>query len=159
MLLVLRPYRVGDYIEAQGVSGTVSAIRLFTTIIHTTDKKTIYIPNNVISTSIINNYSTSTTRRCSWRVSVQYGSDFEQVRATLMDIISHDKRILSEPSPVVRIDALADSAVVVEARVWVLNSDYWDVYDSVNEIIYKRLPEQGIHFAYPQLDVHLREQK
>lgn len=159
MLLVLRPYRVGDYIEAQGVSGTVYAIRLFTTIIHTTDKKTIYIPNNVISTSIINNYSTSTTRRCSWRVSVQYGSDFEQIRATLMDIISHDKRILSEPSPVVRIDALAESAVVVEARVWVLNSDYWDVYDSVNEIIYKRLPEQGIHFAYPQLDVHLREQK
>lgn len=159
MLLVLRPYRVGDYIEAQGVSGTVSAIRLFTTIIHTTDKKTIYIPNNVISTSIINNYSSSTTRRCSWRVSVQYGSDFEQVRTTLMDIISHDKRILSEPSPVVRIDALAESAVVVEARVWVLNSDYWDVYDSVNEIIYKRLPEQGIHFAYPQLDVHLREQK
>ena len=93
MLLVLRPYRVGDYIEAQGVSGTVAAIRLFTTIIHTTDKKTIYIPNNVISTSIINNYSTSTTRRCSWRVSVSYGDDYDKIREALLEIISREKRI------------------------------------------------------------------
>lgn len=159
MLLVLRPYRVGDYIEAQGVSGTVAAIRLFTTIIHTTDKKTIYIPNNVISTSIINNYSTSTTRRCSWRVSVSYGDDYDKIREALLEIISREKRILSSPAPVVRIDALADSAVVVEARVWVLNSDYWDVYDSITEIIYKELPERGAHFPFPQLDVHIKEQK
>ena len=159
MLLVLRPYRVGDYIEAQGVSGTVAAIRLFTTIIHTTDKKTIYIPNNVISTSIINNYSTSTTRRCSWRVSVSYGDDYDKIREALLEIISREKRILSSPAPVVRIDALADSAVVVEARVWVLNSDYWDVYDSITEIIYKELPERGAHFSFPQLDVHIKEQK
>lgn len=159
MLLVLRPYRVGDYIEAQGVSGTVHSIQLFTTIIHTTDKKTIYIPNNVISTSIINNYSTSTTRRCSWRVSATYGDDFDQIREALMEIISRDKRILTSPAPVVRIDALADSAVIIEARVWVMNEDYWGVYDSVNEIIYKELPHRGVRFPFPQLDVHLTKEE
>lgn len=159
MLLVLRPYRVGDYIEAQGVSGTVDAIRLFTTIIHTTDKKTIYIPNNIISTSIINNYSTSTTRRCSWKVSVSYGDDYDKIREALLDIIARDERILKEPAPVVRIDALSDSAVVVEARVWVLNGDYWDIYDSVNEAIYKELPQRGARFPYPQLDVHITNQQ
>ncbi len=159
MLLVLRPYRVGDYIEAQGVGGTVAAIRLFTTIIHTADKKTIYIPNNVISTSIINNFSTSTTRRCSWKISVSYGDDYDTIREALLEIIARDKRILKEPAPVVRIDALADSAVIIEARVWVVNSDYWSVYDSVTETIYKELPSRGANFPFPQMDVHLKEQK
>lgn len=155
MILVLRPYRIGDYIEAQGVSGTVEDICLFTTIIHTLDKKTIYIPNNAISTSIINNYSTSMTRRCSWKVSVSYGDDYDQIREAIMKIIKRDSRILNDPAAYVRIDALADSAVVIEARAWVKNADYWDVYDSVTEAIYKELPEHGAHFPFPQLDVHL----
>ena len=87
MLLVLRPYRVGDYIEAQDVSGTVASINLFNTVIHTTDKKTIYIPNNAISTSIINNYSTSTTRRCSWKIAVSYGDNYDAIRDAMYDII------------------------------------------------------------------------
>lgn len=158
MLLVLRPYRIGDFIEAQDVSGTVAAISLFNTVIHTSDKKTIYIPNNVISTSIINNYSTSTTRRCSWKVSVSYGDDYDRIREAMMEIIGRDERILQEPAPVVRIDALADSAVVVEARVWVRNSDYWSVYDSVTEAFYKELPERGARFPFPQLDVHITKE-
>lgn len=155
MLLVLRPYRVGDYIEAQGVSGTVAAIRLFTTIIHTTDKKTIYIPNNVISTSIINNYSTSVTRRCSWRVSVAYGDDYDRLREAILEIIGRDERILAEPAPVVRIDAMTEHSVVIEARVWVRNTDYWDVYDAINEALYKELPACGAHRPQQQLGVHL----
>ena len=155
MMLVLRPYRVGDYIEAQGVAGTVDSIGLFNTVIHTTDKKTIYIPNNAISTSIINNYSTSLTRRCSWKVSVAYGDDYDAIRAALLDIIKRDGRALAEPAPCVRIDALADSAVVIELRVWVNNADYWDLYDSVHQAIYKELPQHGAHFPFPQLDVHL----
>lgn len=155
MILVLRPYRVGDFIEAQGVSGTVAAIRLFTTIVHTTDKKTIYIPNNVISTSIINNYSTSTTRRCSWRVSVSYGDDYDKIREALFEIITRDNRILRDPAPVVRIDQLSENAVIVEARVWVMNRDYWEIYDSVTEAIYKELPDRGARFPFPQLDVHI----
>lgn len=155
MILVLRPYRVGDYIEAQGVSGTVASISLFNTVIHTTDKKTIYIPNNAISTSIINNFSTSTTRRCSWKVSVAYGDDYDAIRDAMHMIIKRDGRALADPAPYVRIDAMADSAVIVEARAWVLNSQYWDFYDDVTEAFYKELPEHGAHFPFPQMDVHI----
>jgi small conductance mechanosensitive channel len=155
MILVLRPYRVGDYIEAQGVSGTVASISLFNTVIYTTDKKTIYIPNNAISTSIINNYSTSTTRRCSWKVSVSYGDNYDAIRDAMYEIIRRDGRALATPAPYVRIDALADSAVVVEARAWVLNSEYWDFYDAITEAFYKELPQHGANFPFPQLDVHI----
>lgn len=156
MLLVLRPYRVGDYIESQDVSGTVVSINLFNTVLHTTDKKTIYVPNNAISTSVINNFSTSKIRRCSWKVSVSYGDDYDVIRAAMLDIIERDGRALPSPEPYVRIDALADSAVVIEARVWVLNSDYWAMYDAVTEAFYKELPKHGANFPFPQLDVHIR---
>ena len=159
MILVLRPYRVGDYIEAQGVSGTVSSISLFNTVIHTTDKKTIYIPNNAISTSIINNYSTSTTRRCSWKISVSYGDNYDTIREAMYAIIHRDGRALETPAPYVRIDMLADSAVIIEARAWVLNSEYWDFYDAITEAFYKELPQHGANFPFPQLDVHLTQDK
>ena len=159
MILVLRPYRVGDYIEAQGVSGTVSSISLYNTVIHTTDKKTIYIPNNAISTSIINNYSTSTTRRCSWKISVSYGDNYDTIREAMYAIIHRDGRALETPAPYVRIDVLADSAVIIEARAWVLNSEYWDFYDAITEAFYKELPQHGANFPFPQLDVHLTQDK
>ena len=159
MILVLRPYRVGDYIEAQGVSGTVSSISLFNTVIHTTDKKTIYIPNNAISTSIINNYSTSTTRRCSWKISVSYGDNYDTMREAMYAIIHRDGCALETPAPYVRIDVLADSAVIIEARAWVLNSEYWDFYDAITEAFYKELPQHGANFPFPQLDVHLTQDK
>lgn len=155
MILVLRPYRVGDFIEAQGVSGTVASISLFNTVIYTTDKKTIYIPNNAISTSIINNYSTSTTRRCSWKVSVSYGDDYDAIRDAMYSIIKRDGRALATPAPYVRIDAMADSAIIIEARAWVNNSEYWDFYDAVTEAFYKELPSHGAHFPFPQMDVHI----
>lgn len=155
MILVLRPYSIGDYISSQGVSGTVTAIRLFTTTVQTTDKQTIYIPNNMISTSIINNYTTSVTRRCSWKVSVAYGDDYDAVRAAMLAIIMRSDKVLKEPAAYVRIDAMADSAVVIEARAWVLNKDYWDVLDNITECFYKELPAAGAHFPFPQLDVHI----
>lgn len=155
MILVLRPYSIGDYISSQGVSGTVTAIRLFTTTVQTTDKQTIYIPNNMISTSIINNYTTSVTRRCSWKVSVAYGDDYDAVRAAMLAIIMRSDKVLKEPAAYVRIDAMADSAVVIEARAWVLNNDYWDVLDNITECFYKELPAAGAHFPFPQLDVHI----
>ena len=158
MSLVLRPYRVGDFIEAEGVSGTVSNITLFNTVVLTGDKKTIYIPNNTISTSIINNYSTSTTRRCSWNVSVAYGDDYDQIREAMLAIIQRDGRALNNPAPYIRIDALADSAVVIEARAWVKNEDFWGLYDSVTEAFYKELPQHGANFPFPQLDVHLTKE-
>ena len=158
MILVLRPYRVGDFIEAEGVSGTVASISLFNTVVLTGDKKTIYIPNNAISTSIINNFSTSTTRRCSWKVSVAYGDDYDQIREAMLSIIKRDGRALTDPVPYIRIDALADSAVVIEARAWVKNEDYWGLYDDVTEAFYKELPQHGANFPFPQLDVHLTKE-
>ena len=158
MILVLRPYRIGDFIESNGVSGTVANINLFNTVIHTSDKKTIYIPNNSISTSIINNSSTSNTRRCSWKISVAYGDDYDAIRDAMYAIIKRDGRALAEPAPYVRIDALADSAVVVEARAWVSNADYWGFYDDITEAFYKELPQHGANFPFPQLDVHLTQE-
>ena len=158
MILVLRPYKIGDFIEANGVSGTVANIQLFTTMVYTADKKTIYIPNNMISTSIINNYSTSTTRRCSWKVSVAYGDNYDVIREAMLKIITRDERTLKDPMPIVRIDALADSAVVIEARAWVKNDDFWGLYDSGTEAFYKELPEVGANLPFPQLDVHLKKE-
>ena len=158
MLLVLRPYRIGDYIEAEGVSGTVARINLFNTVVHTSDKKTIFIPNNAISTSIINNFSTAETRRCSWKISVAYGDDYDAIREAMYAIIKRDGRALETPAPYVRIDALADSAVVIEARAWVSNANYWDFYDVITEAFYKELPQHGVNFPFPQLDVHLTQE-
>ncbi len=158
MILVLRPYSIGDYISAQGVSGTVTAIHLFTTTVQTTDKQTIYIPNNMISTSIIDNYSASVTRRCSWKISVSYGDDYDAVRSAMLAILMRSERVLKDPASYVRIDAMTDSAVVIEARAWVMNSDYWDVLDSITECFYKELPAAGAHFPFPQLDVHINRE-
>lgn len=158
MILVQRPYKIGDFIETDLASGTVIDIRLFTTVLHTTDKKTIYIPNNTISTGVVINYSTSTTRRCSWKVSVSYGDNYDTIREAMLEIIRGDERVLATPAPCVRIDALADSAVVIEARAWVENDDFWDVYDYITERFYKELPEHGANFPFPQLDVNIKRE-
>lgn len=158
MILVQRPYKIGDFIETDLASGTVVDIRLFSTVLHTTDKKTIYIPNNTISTGVVINYSTSTTRRCSWKVSVSYGDNYDTIRESMLEIIRRDERVLATPEPCVRIDALADSAVIIEARAWVENENFWDVYDSITERFYKELPEHGANFPFPQLDVNIKRE-
>lgn len=157
MILVLKPYRVGDYIEAQGEEGTVVNIGLFTTELHTVDNRVIYIPNSSISTSVIDNASTSATRRVDWSVSVEYGTEPEAVRKALIDIMSADSRISGEPKPVVYLTELADSAVIFSARAWVKNEDYWGVKFDINEKIYTELPKRGICFPYPQLDVTIKK--
>lgn len=158
VVLLLRPYRVGDYIVAQGQSGVVDAIGLFMTRIRTTDNRTIYVPNNTISSSIIDNYTQSDTRRLSWSLSVSYGDDVDVARAEIVKMMQADSRILAEPAPVVYVDALAESSVNLLIRVWVKTSDYWDVYYAVNEQLYKELPKYGINFPFPQMDVHVKQQ-
>ena len=158
VVLLLRPYRVGDYIVAQGQSGVVDAIGLFMTRIRTTDNRTIYVPNNTISSSIIDNYTQSDTRRLSWSLSVSYGDDVDVARAEIVKMLQADSRILAEPAPVVYVDALAESSVNLLIRVWVKTSDYWDVYYAVNEQLYKELPKYGINFPFPQMDVHVKQQ-
>ncbi|MBP3355787.1 MAG: mechanosensitive ion channel family protein [Rikenellaceae bacterium] len=159
MILLLKPYRIGDYIEAQGQAGTVKEIRLFNTIINTPDNKMIIIPNNSISTSIINNYSKENRRRIDLNISISYGDDFDVARAAFLEILDNDPRVLFEQGrqPLVALTNLGDSAVVVLVRFWVKSSDYWDAYFAVNEAIYKQLPEKGIHFPFPQLDVRIAQ--
>ena len=158
MILLLKPYRIGDYISAQGQSGTVQEIMLFSTKITTADKQTIYIPNSSIATAIINNYSTSETRRVEWVIGISYGDDFATAREAILELLSKDARVLQDPAPAVYIAALADNSVNLTVRAWTKNEDYWDVFFAMNELYYKTLPEKGINFPFPQMDVHLTKE-
>ena len=156
MILMMKPYRVGDYISAQGQSGTVREIKLFSTVITTTDNQTIYIPNNAIATAIIDNYTTAEQRRVDWTVGTSYGDDVDVARETILAMLAADARILRETAPVVWVAALADSSVNLTVRAWVANADYWDVFFEYNERFYKELPKAGINFPFPQMDVHVK---
>ncbi|WP_418991242.1 mechanosensitive ion channel family protein [Alistipes sp.] len=158
MILLMKPYRVGDYISAQGQSGTVREIKLFSTVICTVDNQTIYIPNNAIATAIIDNYSTADDRRVDWTVSIAYGDDVDVARKAILSILAEDTRVYREPAPVVWVSALADSSVNLVVRVWTKNSDYWDVFFENNEKFYKQLPLHGINFPFPQMDVHVKKE-
>lgn len=156
MILVMKPYRVGDYISAQGQSGTVREIKLFSTVITTTDNQTIYIPNNSIATAIIDNYTTAEQRRVDWTVGISYGDDVDVARSVILGMLADDARILKDPAAVVRVAALADSSVNLTVRAWVANADYWDVFFEYNERFYKELPKAGLSFPFPQMDVHVK---
>lgn len=158
MILLMKPYRVGDYISAQGQSGTVSDIKLFSTVITTADNQTIYIPNNSIATAIIDNYSTADLRRVDWSVGISYGDDVDVARKAVLAMLAADSRILKDPEPVVWVAALADSSVNLTIRAWVKNSDYWNVFFEHNEEFYKELPKHGLSFPFPQMDVHVKKE-
>ncbi|TCO91155.1 small conductance mechanosensitive channel [Bacteroides heparinolyticus] len=154
VILFLRPYKVGDWIESQGVSGTVREIQIFHTILTTADNKVIYIPNGALSSGTVINYSKEDTRRVDWVISVEYGEDYNKVEETVRRIIAADKRILNTPEPFLALHALADSSVNVVIRVWVKSQDYWGVYFDMNRIIYSEFNKEGISFPFPQLTVH-----
>ena len=158
MILLMKPYRVGDYISAQGQSGTVRDIKLFSTVITTADNQTIYIPNNSIATAIIDNYSTADLRRVDWTVGISYGDDVDVARKAVLAMLDADSRILKDPAPVVWVAALADSSVNLTIRAWVKNGDYWNVFFEHNEEFYKELPKHGLSFPFPQMDVHLKKE-
>ena len=158
MILVMKPYRVGDYISAQGQSGTVREIKLFSTVITTNDNQTIYIPNNSIATAIIDNYTTAEQRRVDWTVGISYGDDVDVARRAILAMFEGDARILPDPAPVVWVAALADSSVNLSIRAWTNNPDYWTVFFEYNERFYKELPLHGLNFPFPQMDVHLKQE-
>lgn len=155
IILVFKPYKVGDFIEAQDVSGTVREIQIFHTVLVTTDNKVIYIPNGSMSSGVVINYSYQTVRRVEWTFGVEYGSDFAHVKRVLDEIIAKDGRILSEPAPpFIAMSQLADCSVNFVVRVWVKSGDYWDVFYDLNRIVYERFNAEGIGFPFPQLTVH-----
>ena len=155
IILVFRPYKVGDYIEAStGASGTVTDIQIFHTVLTTPDNKIIFAPNGAMSGAVVTNYSRKETRRLDFTFGVEYGTDFQQARAILMEIINKDTRILKDPTPFVEIGALADSSVNITVRVWVNASDYWAVNFDMKKNVYATFNEKGISFPFPQLTVH-----
>lgn len=154
IVLLFKPYKVGDWIESQGVSGTVKEIQIFHTILTTGDNKTIYVPNGAMSSGVVTNYNTQTTRRVEWIIGIDYGEDYEKVRQIVSDILAADKRILEDPAPFIALHALDASSVNVIARVWVNSSDYWGVYFDVNKTVYETFNKKGINFPFPQLTVH-----
>lgn len=154
IVLLLRPYKVGDWIEAQGVSGTVREIQIFHTILTTADNKVIYIPNGALSSGTVINYSREDTRRVEWIIGVEYGENFDKVESTVRRVLAADARVLATPEPFVALHALDSSSVNVVIRVWVKKDDYWSVYFDLNKTIYAVFNEEGIGFPFPQLTLH-----
>ena len=154
IILLLRPLKVGDFIECQGVSGTVKEIQIFHTILTSPDNKVIYVPNGSLSSGTVINYSREATRRVDWTFTVEYGEDYEKVENVINKLIAADERILDTPAPFVNLIALANSSVNVVVRVWVKSENYWDVFFQMNKSVYATFNKEGINFPFPQLTIH-----
>lgn len=154
IILLFKPYKVGDWIECQSVSGTVKEIQIFHTILTTADNKVIYIPNGSLSSGVVVNYSNQVSRRVEWIVGIDYGEDYDKVEQIVKEILAKDGRILGDPAPFVALHALDASSVNVVARVWVKSEDYWNVYFDINKEIYATFNKKGINFPFPQITVH-----
>ncbi len=159
LLIIFRPFKVGDFIEAGGVSGSVESIQIFTTTLTTPDNKTVIVPNSNIYSGNITNYSAKETRRVDLVVGVSYDADLSQVKAILNEIAANDERVMSDPEPVIAVSELADNSVNLVMRMWTKTADYWGVYFDATETVKVRLDEAGVGIPYPQRDVHLYEHK
>ena len=155
LMIIFRPFKVGDFVEAAGVAGVVKDMQIFTTTMKTGDNKTIIIPNAKISGDNIINYSAEENRRVDMVVGVAYDADLSQVRDVLNDIISKDDRIMSDPPPLVVVGELADSSVNFIVRLWTKSENYWGVNFDTNETIKNRFDEAGIGIPFPQRDIHI----
>jgi small conductance mechanosensitive channel len=153
IILLFKPFRVSDYISAQGTEGTVMEIQIFHTILCTPDNKRIFIPNGSLSSGVVTNYNVE-QRRLEWTFGVDYGVDCEKVKAVTREVLGGDARILREPAPTIVLNTLGDSSLQLLVRVWVKAPDYWDVYYAINQAVYDAYQAQGINFPYPQLTVH-----
>ena len=159
MILLFRPFKVGDFIEAQGVSGTVKEIQIFNTIIHTGDNKVILLPNGPVSTGIINNYSRAPLRRVDFTFSISYGDDFEKAKKVLLALVADDKRVLNEPAaPFVELGALAASSIDITVRLWCKQEDYWGIKFDLNKKVYETFPKEGLNFPYQTFTVNVTKE-
>lgn len=157
VVLLFKPFRVGDVIEAQGILGTVREIQIFHTILTTYDNKVVYIPNGSLSTSVVVNHSREDIRRVQWTIGVDYGEDIDKVRDCIIQLFQKDPRVIQEPTskmPFVGLDQLADSSVNLVIRVWVKTEDYWAVFYQGQQMIYDLFKEKNINIPYPQVVVH-----
>ena len=155
MIMLFRPFKVGDFIASQGYEGKVSAIQIFNTIILTPDNKTIILPNGALATGVVTNYNKETDRRVDWVFSISYGNDYDRAKAVLQRLCDDDPRILKEPKPIIELLKMSDSSIDITVRARVKPEDYWDVFFRMNELVYKIFPKEGLNFPFPQMDVHL----
>lgn len=156
MILIFKPFKVGDVLEAQGQTGTVKEIQIFNTIISTPDNKIIIIPNGGLSTGIMKNYSKEPTRRVDWEFGIAYGDSYEKAKAVIERLLKADSRILTSPAYFVALNSLGESSVNIVVRAWVNAENYWDVFFSMNEKVYKTFAEENLNIPFPQLDVHIK---
>lgn len=157
MILVFKPFKVGEFITAQGESGTVKEIHIFNTYLNTPDNKMIVLPNGPLANGNIVNFTRADTRRVDFTFGIAYGDDLKTAKDLLQQFIIEDQRILTDPAPFVRLGALADSSVNITVRVWTKKEDYWDVHFDMNERVYTEFEKHGLNIPFPQMDLHLRK--
>jgi small conductance mechanosensitive channel len=155
IILIFKPYKVGDFIEAQGFKGTVSEIHIFNTILKTPDNKTVIIPNGKLSNLPMTNFSTEPRRRVDWVFGISYGNDVDKAREVITRLAGEDSRILNDPPLFIAVSELGNSAVNITVRAWVNAPDYWSVFFQLNEKTYKTFEKEGLTIPFPQMDVHL----
>ena len=156
MIMLFRPFKVGDFIAAQGYEGRVNGIQVFNTTILTPDNKTVILPNGALSTGPVTNYNKETDRRVDWVFSISYGDDYDKAKAVLQRLCDDDPRILKEPKVVIELLKMSDSSVDITVRARVKPEDYWAVFFKMNELVYKTFPNEGLNFPFPQMDVHMK---
>ncbi len=164
MIMIFKPFKAGDFIEAQGQSGTVAEVNMVSTELLTSDNKRIIIPNGALFSDTIINYSEMSLRRVEWSIGVEYGASAENTKELILSLLENDDRVLTTQNgapadPFVALASLDESCITFKARVWVKSDDYWKVFFSMNEKIYSELPKEGINFPFPQMDVHLHQDK
>ncbi len=155
LILLRKPFRIGEYIEAQGYGGTVRTIQLFSTIITTPDNKTVIIPNGPLSTGTINNFSRQNTRRVEWKIGISYGDDFDSAKKAISGVLDKDPRVNSELGYTIAINELAESSVIILVQCWVKSGDFLAVFYDMNRHFYIELPANNINFPFSQMDVRL----
>jgi small conductance mechanosensitive channel len=156
LMIIFRPFKAGDYVDAGGAMGTVQQVQIFNTIMHTPDNRRVIVPNALITAGTITNFSANDTRRVDLVVGVSYDDDLRKAKQILEDIVTRDPRVLKEPAPVVAVSELGDSSVNIVVRPWVNAADYWGVYFGLTEQFKLQLDENGITIPYPQRDVHVK---
>jgi small conductance mechanosensitive channel len=157
ILLIFKPFKVGDLIDAQGYTGSVSEIQIFNTILKTPDNKTIIVPNGGLSTSAMTNYSTEETRRVDWTIGIGYGDNANKAKQVIKKLCDEDSRILKDPEAFIAVSELADSSVNFTVRAWVKSEDYWGVFFDMNKNVYEVFDKEGLNIPYPQMDIHVHK--
>ena len=157
LILMLKPFVVGDYINACGCEGTVAESSIFATTLHSADNRNIVLPNGTLSNSNVTNFSANETRRVDMSVDVAYNTDLKQARRIIETILAQDDKVLAEPAPVVAVNDLGDSGITILIRPWVKSEDYWTVKWRVLEQVHDRLNEEGIEIPFPQMTIHMEK--